>query len=78
MICRQLGYPDAVAAPLSARYGQGTGPVWLNNVQCLGNESDLFACAHSGSLNQNCKHDKDASVKCLGMCVSYYFMYRCL
>ena len=69
VVCRQLGYPDVVAAPLSARYGQGTGPIWLNNVQCLGSEFDILTCAHSGNLNQNCKHDKDASAKCLGMLI---------
>ena len=65
VVCRQLGYPDAVAAPLSAHYGQGTGPVWLDNVQCLGNESDIFACARNG--HHNCWHDEDASVECSGV-----------
>ena len=64
VICRQLGYPDAVAAPLSAHYGQGTGPIWLDNVQCLGNESDIFACEHIEIDNQNCEHLQDASVEC--------------
>ena len=66
VVCRQLGYPDAVAAPSSAHYGQGIGTIWLNNVQCLGSELDLFACEHSRNIQQNCKHDKDASVECLG------------
>ena len=33
VVCHQLGYPDAVAAPLSAHYGQGTGPILLNDMQ---------------------------------------------
>ena len=67
VVCHQLGYPDALAAPLFARYGQGSGRIWLNNVQCLGNEQDLFACTHSGIGYHNCKHDEDASVECSGM-----------
>ena len=67
VVCHQLGYPDAVAAPLSAYYGQGTGPIWLDDVQCLGTESDLFACVHNGFGNHNCEHDKDASVECSGL-----------
>ena len=67
VVCRQLGYPDAVAAPLFARYSQGSGPIWLNNVQCFGNESDIFACVHDGISNHNCKHDEDASAECSGM-----------
>ena len=66
VVCRQLGYPDAVAAPLSAHYGQGSGSVWFDSVQCLGNELDLFACTHSGVGYHSCKHDEDASVECSG------------
>ena len=66
VICRQLGYPDAVAAPLSAHYGQGTGPILLDDVQCLGNELDLFMCAYNRNGYHNCKHDKDASAECSG------------
>ena len=66
VICHQLGYPDAVAAPLSAHYGEGTGPYWLDNVQCLGNELNIFVCAHSGINYHNCIHEEDASVECSG------------
>lgn len=67
VVCRQLGYPDAVAAPLAARYGQGVGKIWINNVQCLGNEFDLFACTHNGIGNHNCEHNQDAAVECSGL-----------
>ena len=62
--CRQLGYLYAVVAPLPAHYGEGTGPIWLDNVQCLGNESNLFLCVHSGIGSHNCGHDQDVSIKC--------------
>ena len=71
MVCHQLGYPDAVGGPLSSHYGQGTGPIWINGVECLGNESDLFACAHNKISNHSCEHDQDASVECLGMPTLY-------
>ena len=71
VVCYHLGYPDAVAAPLSAYYGQGTGPIWIDNVECLGIESDLFACRHSGIGNHNCEHDQDASVECSGLSTLY-------
>ena len=69
VICHQLGYPDAVAAPMSVHYGEGTGPIWLDNVQCVGNESNIFTCTHDGIgyYNCTCEHDNDASVECLGM-----------
>ena len=70
VVCRQLGYPDAVAAPVNAHYGEGTGPILLDNLQCLGNELDLFACPYNRNGNHNCKHDKDASAKCSGIMVN--------
>lgn len=66
-MCRQLGYLDAFAAPLFAHYGEGSGRIWLDNLQCLGTESDLFACVHNGIGVHNCDHDEDASVECLGV-----------
>lgn len=66
VVCRQLGYPDALAAQSLAYYGQGAGPVLLDNIQCLGSESDIFMCAHSGAGNQYCFYYEDASVECLG------------
>ena len=70
VICQELGYPDAVAAPTAAHYGEGTGPIWLDNVQCLGNESNIFECTHNGIGERNCEHDQDASVECLSMYVN--------
>ena len=70
-MCHQLGYPYAVAAPSHARYGEGTGPIWLDNVHCVGNESDIFTCVHSDIGNHNCMHSEDASVECLSTYVNY-------
>ena len=64
VVCRQLGFQDALNAYENARYGHGTGPIWLDNVQCLGNESSLLLCRHSGVGNHNCGHSEDASVVC--------------
>ena len=72
VVCHQLGYPYAVAAPSHAHYGEGTGPIWLDDVQCVGNESDIFTCVHNGIGNHNCIHSRDASVECLGM------LYSCI
>ena len=69
VVCHQLGYPDAVAAPVNAHYGQGNGPILLDNMQCLGNELDLFACAYNRNGYHSCKHDKDASAECSGMLI---------
>ena len=64
VVCRQLGYPDAVAAPMSVHYGQRSGQIWLDYVQCFGNESDIFACRHNGIGAHNCELDQDVSAEC--------------
>ena len=66
VVCRQLGFPDANSAPGTARFGAGSGNIWMDDVKCLGNESSLNNCKHSGWNNHNCHHGKDASVICSG------------
>ena len=67
VVCRQLGFDsaiDAINARSGAYYGQGSGQIWLNNVNCVGNESTVVNCLHNGWGNNNCSHGEDAGVKC--------------
>ena len=64
VVCRQLGFPYALNAYQSARYGQGTGQILLDDVNCFGYEPSLFSCRHGGVENHNCGHSEDASVRC--------------
>ena len=64
VVCKQLGFRYALNAYQRAHYGEGTGPIMLDNVNCLGSESSLFSCGHGGVGKHYCSHKKDASVQC--------------
>ena len=55
---------SGAVAVSSARYGQGTGQIWLDDVGCTGTEARLSDCRHRGIGIENCGHGKDASVIC--------------
>lgn len=64
VVCHQLGYPDAVSAPRDSQFGEGTGVIWINEVECTGKEDSLSKCSHSGWGEANCWHDDVASAIC--------------
>ena len=51
-----------------AFYGQGSGPVYLDNVNCFGNETRLADCASTAA--SSCPHSQDAGVQCRAECKS--------
>lgn len=64
VVCRQLGYEKAIAAPRDAAFGEGTGKIWLGRVNCFGNPDSISDCRHNGWGNVHCDHDEDVSVIC--------------
>ena len=51
-------------ARTNAFYGAGTGSIFLDNVQCRGNELFLSNCSNNGVGVHNCVHNEDAGVRC--------------
>ena len=66
VVCHQLGYFSVTAALGSASFGAGSGPIFFNNLSCLGNESHITMCPNHGSADLYCTHSEDAGVICEG------------
>ena len=49
-------------------YGPGNGTILLDDLECLGNESNLFECGQKAG-SHDCTHDEDAAVICMGKCI---------
>nr|XP_054765115.1 deleted in malignant brain tumors 1 protein-like [Lytechinus pictus] len=64
VVCRHLGFEGALAALPQAHFGEGSGDIFLDGVQCNGSESSLKDCNHRGIGVNNCAHEEDASVIC--------------
>ncbi|KAG7999857.1 Neurotrypsin, partial [Nibea albiflora] len=64
VVCRQLNLGGVAQAWTWAHFGQGAGPIWLDGVQCTGNELSLEECPHNIWEQHNCDHMEDAGVSC--------------
>ncbi|XP_041743868.1 lysyl oxidase homolog 2A [Coregonus clupeaformis] len=64
VVCRELGYVEAVSWSPSSKYGKGEGRIWLDNVHCSGQERTLAQCESNGFGVSDCKHSEDVGVVC--------------
>ena len=65
VVCKQLGI---INGPTTVRhdafYGQGSGRIWLSDLNCTGTEFTIQECSHRGWGTEKCSHSDDAGVKC--------------
>ncbi|KAI4889289.1 hypothetical protein NFI96_007209, partial [Prochilodus magdalenae] len=66
VVCRELGCGLPVEVLGGAAFGRGEGQVWSEELQCRGNESQIYSCPTSPSLKPNCSHDSDVGLVCAG------------
>ena len=68
VVCSQLGLGKASAAMDNSFYGQGTGQIWLYNLNCVGTEWAIGNCSHRRWDHYSdyfCgRHQNDAGVRC--------------
>ncbi|XP_052794511.1 deleted in malignant brain tumors 1 protein-like isoform X2 [Mya arenaria] len=67
VVCRMIGSYRGdryVMAYSSAHYGQGSGQIWLDDLNCHGYESNIYGCKTRAWGEHNCGHGEDAGVDC--------------
>ena len=69
VVCRQLGFGAALEVKLAGHFGEGSGNVWLDEVACRGNETDLGDCPADSWGRSDCSHKEDVGVICAGTSV---------
>lgn len=63
--CRQLGFPYGASEAIS-EFGGGTGPIWLDDLNCGTGANSLFDCpSPTGVGTHNCDHSEDAGAVCI-------------
>jgi deleted-in-malignant-brain-tumors protein 1 len=66
--CRQLGFSTrsgSYTAYSNAHFGEGEGPILLDDLICTGSESRLIDCSHEPIGQYDfCTHNDDAGLRC--------------
>ena len=61
VICRYMGFSSGEA--INSGYEiAGEGPIWIDNLNCSGEEGNINEC--SFLMTHNCDHTQDAGVLC--------------
>ncbi|CAI8029055.1 Neurotrypsin, partial [Geodia barretti] len=67
VVCNQLRLSNNTGYPVRYAYydyGMGRGPIFLDDVDCSGDEERLIDCEHNGISVHDCYHYQDAGVYC--------------
>ena len=57
-------------------FGAGTGPIYLDDVACTSNASQLLECGSRPILVHDCDHSADSGVGCEGVFVCLFVCYN--
>ncbi|XP_072903923.1 scavenger receptor cysteine-rich domain-containing protein DMBT1-like [Hemitrygon akajei] len=65
VICKQMkcGTMESIQYDYQ-KYGKGSDPIWLDEIECLSHESTLWQCHAEPWGKHDCQHNEDAGVEC--------------
>ncbi|KAK2832253.1 hypothetical protein Q7C36_015715 [Tachysurus vachellii] len=66
VVCRELGCGIPVQVVGAFAFGKGKSQVWMKELQCRGNESQIYFCQGSFKLKENCSHEHYVGLICSG------------
>ncbi len=64
VVCKEMGCGNIKALTYGAYFGATSGQIWMDNVNCTGEEAALSTCAFQGWGTHNCLFAKHAGVMC--------------
>ena len=62
-LCTHLGFSQGEIRT-DAFYGEGTGEIFVNDVECTGDETFLYECKLTRNFDDVCTHAEDVGVVC--------------
>ena len=74
VICKMLGYPYGINVPNPIAYfgWSDGGPIYMDDLHCVGNETSILDCEYPGWRRSDCGHSEDAGIGCFldrGNCI---------
>ena len=75
--CSQIsGYSRQEASVVTRDFStMGQGPIFLSDLNCIGDEANLLACMREDNLivgQHNCNHSRDVAIRCLGRLNTFF------
>ena len=64
------------STPTRAHFGEGTGPIWLDNAACTGTEATLFDCPANPLGTHNCDHSEDVGTRCIPVFSKFNYTFK--
>jgi cysteine-rich repeat protein len=62
--CGDLGFDRAGSALIFSAVADGAEPIWLDDVDCAGGETQLASCPNRGWNIENCSNSEDIGLAC--------------